>query len=118
MCSVLFRWQLNQQRPLFLAPISGGSFPLAPQPTPEGPTAATPVPSDMDTRIEGGVGIFFVGKESAELFTLPETNIFAPENGWLEYDCCLLGPGLFSGANLLLVSGRVIQKRDKNTGVL
>ncbi len=30
-------------------------------------------------------------------FTLPETNI-APENGWLEYDCFLLGPGLFSGA--------------------
>ena len=23
----------------------------------------------------------------------------APENGWLEYDCFLLGPGLFSGAN-------------------
>ena len=30
--------------------------------------------------------------------TLPETNIFAPENGWLEYDRFLLGPGLFSGA--------------------
>ena len=30
--------------------------------------------------------------------TLPETNI-APENGWLEYDRFLLGPGLFSGAN-------------------
>ena len=29
--------------------------------------------------------------------TLPETNI-APENGWLEYDRFLLGPGLFSGA--------------------
>ena len=29
----------------------------------------------------------------------------APENGWLEYDCFLLGPGLFSGA--MLVSGRV-----------
>ena len=27
-----------------------------------------------------------------------ETNIFAPENGWLEYDPFLLGPGLFSGA--------------------
>ena len=23
--------------------------------------------------------------------TLPETNIFAPKNGWLEYDCFLLG---------------------------
>ena len=32
--------------------------------------------------------------------TLPETNM-APENGWLEYDRFLLGPGLFSGANLL-----------------
>ena len=30
--------------------------------------------------------------------TLPETNMFAPENGWLEYDPFLLGPGLFSGA--------------------
>ena len=36
--------------------------------------------------------------------TLPETNM-APENGWLEYHRFLLGPGLFSGANLLLVSG-------------
>ena len=31
------------------------------------------------------------------MFTLPETNI-APENGWLEDDRFLLGPGLFSGA--------------------
>ena len=23
----------------------------------------------------------------------------APENGWLEYDCFLLGPGLFSGTS-------------------
>ena len=30
--------------------------------------------------------------------TLPETNIFAPKNGWLEDDPFLLGPGLFSGA--------------------
>ena len=30
--------------------------------------------------------------------TLPETNIFAPKNGWLEYDPFLLGFGLFSGA--------------------
>ena len=29
--------------------------------------------------------------------TLPETKV-APENGWLEYDSFLLGPGLFSGA--------------------
>ena len=42
------------------------------------------------------------------MITLPETNIFAPKNGWLEYDPFLLGIfGLFSGANLLLVSGRV-----------
>ena len=33
------------------------------------------------------------------IVTLPETNIFAPENGWLEYDPFLLGYlGLFSGA--------------------
>ena len=31
-------------------------------------------------------------------FTLPETNIFAPKNGWLEYEPFLLGFGLFSGA--------------------
>ena len=37
--------------------------------------------------------------------TLPETDI-EPENGWLEYDRFLLGPGLFS-VLLLLVSGRV-----------
>ena len=31
--------------------------------------------------------------------TLPETNSkFAPENGWLEDDAFLLGPGLLSGA--------------------
>ena len=37
--------------------------------------------------------------------TLPETNIFAPENGWLEYDRFLLGWVIFRGE--LLVSGRV-----------
>ena len=39
--------------------------------------------------------------------TLPETNIFAPENGWLEYDRSFpFGAlGLFSGVNSLLVSG-------------
>ena len=46
-------------------------------------------------------------KKKFELYTLPETHIFAPEHGWLEYDPFLLGPGLFSGANLPLVSGRV-----------
>ena len=40
--------------------------------------------------------------------TLPETNI-APENGWLEDDPFLLGPGLFSGAKML-VSGSVTDK--------
>ena len=42
------------------------------------------------------------------IFTLPETNIFAPENGCLEYflvSFWVLAP--FSGAKLLLVSGRV-----------
>ncbi len=41
-------------------------------------------------------------------YTLPETNSeFTPENWWLEDDPFLLGqvPGLFSGVNLLLVSG-------------
>ncbi len=41
--------------------------------------------------------------------TLPETNIFAPKNGWLEYFLVSFwGPKrIFSGANLLLVSGSV-----------
>ena len=39
---------------------------------------------------------------------LPETNIFAPENGWLEYDRFFLGWYIFRGELLdLLVSGRV-----------
>ena len=33
--------------------------------------------------------------------TLHETNMFAPENGWLEYDC--FRPGLFSGAKMLVL---------------
>ena len=36
--------------------------------------------------------------------TLPETNIFAPENGWLEYD--RFGMAYFQG-RLLLVSGGI-----------
>ena len=41
--------------------------------------------------------------------------IFAPENGWLEDDPFLLGFGLFSGAKMLLVSGRLFcpQKADQ-----
>ena len=32
-------------------------------------------------------------------YPAPETNSeFTPENGWLEYDCFMLGFGLFSGA--------------------
>ena len=33
------------------------------------------------------------------VFTLPETNIFAPENGWLEDEIPFGAKGLFSGAN-------------------
>ena len=45
--------------------------------------------------------------------TLPETNIFAPENGWLEYDRFLLGClGLFSGANWLFVLGSVPSSKN------
>ena len=40
------------------------------------------------------------------MVNIPETNIFAPEHGWLEYDRFLLGwPSPFSGA--MLVLGRV-----------
>ena len=38
--------------------------------------------------------------------TLPETNIFAPENGWLEYDRFLLGWHIFMGyASLASIAG-------------
>ena len=37
--------------------------------------------------------------------SLPETNVFAPENGWLEYDSFLCGWPVFGGE--LLVSRRV-----------
>ncbi len=37
--------------------------------------------------------------------TLPETNIFAPENGWLEYDPFLLGWPIFRGENLSFREG-------------
>ena len=39
--------------------------------------------------------------------TLPEKNIFAPESQMVGRFDFLLGPGLFSGAKLLLVSGSV-----------
>ena len=42
--------------------------------------------------------------------TLPETNIFAPENVWLEYDCFLLGFGLFSDAKMLVSGSRVFSE--------
>ena len=48
------------------------------------------------------VGIFF------RIGTLPETNIFEPENGWLEYDPFLWGWPSFGGEPL--VSGRVSKK--------
>ena len=51
--------------------------------------------------------------------TLPETNSL-PENQWLEDESFLLGFGLFSGANLLLVSGSVyfnITHRIHVTGI-
>ena len=40
--------------------------------------------------------------------TLPETNIFAPKNGWLDYDRFLSGWPIFRGEPL--VSGRVWKK--------
>ena len=44
------------------------------------------------------------------LVTLPETNIFAPENGWLEYDPFLLGFGEF-------FQGRFVSFREGTTRV-
>ncbi len=43
--------------------------------------------------------------------TVLETNIFTPEHGWLEYDRFLLGPGLFSGAFVLVLGSVIIQQR-------
>ena len=40
--------------------------------------------------------------------TLPETNIFAPENGWLEDVCFLLGWCNLAGATYVVVSENVI----------
>ena len=40
-------------------------------------------------------------------YTIPETNIFAPENGWLEDDPFLLGWPIFKGELLVLGSVRV-----------
>ncbi len=40
--------------------------------------------------------------------TLPETNIFAPENGWLEDKPFLLGFGNFSGAPLFVKLRRAV----------
>ena len=34
-----------------------------------------------------------------KMIPLPETHIFAPKNGWLEYFLFFWGPGLFSGAS-------------------
>ena len=42
--------------------------------------------------------------------TIPETNI-APENGWLEYDCFLLGWPIFSGE--LFVLGSAYDQPDQ-----
>ena len=41
---------------------------------------------------EGCCRVFFT---EFQIITLPETNIFAPENGWLEDDCFLLGWPIF-----------------------
>ena len=44
--------------------------------------------------------------------TLPETHIFAPENGWLGDDRSLLGPGLFSGAPVSFREGNTCFSSD------
>ena len=48
-----------------------------------------------------------------DVLSLKRRANFPLENGWLEYDGILLGFGLFSGANWLLVSGRVPKKSWK-----
>ena len=63
----------------------------------------------MASDAAGGIGCCRLSSDF--LSTLPETNI-TPENGWLEYDCFLLGPGLFSGAMLMLVLGGVGEQKE------
>ena len=55
----------------------------------------------------------FQGEAREAVITPPETNIFAPENVWLEYDPFLLGPGLCSRA--MLVLGREGGQLIRNT---
>ncbi len=65
-------------------------------------------PSKKKTVFSREVGMFFFSPPFFCCDTLPETNIFAPENGWLEdFLVSFWGFGLFSGAKWLLVSGRV-----------
>ena len=71
-----------------------------------GPNLALPTTLAASARQMLGVifyklALFLEGKKP----TLPETNIFAPKNGWLEYDSFLLGRPIFRGE--VLVSGRV-----------
>ena len=50
-------------------------------------------------------------------YTLPETNIFAPENGWLEDDpASFRGPATVRGRELL-VSGRVMESQSMVGGI-
>ena len=42
---------------------------------------------------------FFVDQQMRRLLPSLKLTAKTPENGWLEYDCSLLGFGLFSGAN-------------------
>ena len=64
-----------------------GAFPVWASPT---------LPSREEPAVMGVMGGFGVDWREIEGFTLPETNSeFTPENGWLEYDCFLLGMAYF-----------------------
>ena len=63
--------------------------------------------------VSGSVN-FVVGEGSMiPIYLLPSLKLTAktPENGWLEDDRFLLGPGLFSGA--MLVSGKIITEKNR-----
>ena len=50
-----------------------------------------------------------IGKSSETYsLALPETNNFAPENGWLEYDHFLLGDPIFRGELLVFREGGLL----------
>ena len=54
-------------------------------------------------------------KDKNGIYILPQTNIFAPKNGWLEAKPFLLGRPIFQGRTITGVSGSVAQRLGFDT---